>query len=195
MESFTWNLSFAQKAAFNSTLMVCLIISFGLCTVLLPTLTSDTADGWASSSDLVYIVNRSFLVANVLLVIILMLHLIFNKSHYHRTQKIFWPLRCHHCSRVVASRNDRGSRDLCESRSLGEPPPPFLVNDAFPTRYESRDASFARRQRSRNSSVAVRIYRTRLLPMNHSPDQRTSYHILLGGCRLDVYKFQIQRKD
>ena len=141
---------FAQKAAFNNTLMAAFLISFGLCTVILPTLTSEEADIWASNSDIVYGITRLIFIANVVVAICLMLHLIYNKRHYHQSQEIFWPLRCHHCFRVLVNQRDRASctspcNYSCESKT-SEHSTTHLSEDAtLPPRPENPGTSVARR--------------------------------------------------
>ena len=115
-----------------------------------PTLTSEEADIWASNSDIVYGITRLIFIGNVVVTICLMLHLIYNKRHYHQSQEIFWPLRCHHCFRVLVNQRDRASctspcNYSCESKS-SEHSTTHLSEDAtLPPRPENPGTSVARR--------------------------------------------------
>ena len=125
MDPFNKKSQFAPKSAFNNLLMTSFIVSFGFCTVILPTLTSRTKDIWASNSYVAYGITRLIFVLDLFLGIGLMLHMLCKRRQYHEAQIIFWPLRCLHCQRVFINQNNPGNcitpfQNACVSSSYND---------------------------------------------------------------------------
>ena len=90
-----------KRSLYNSSLLLCFLLSLGICAAVLPNIPFKENDTDSPRGDLTYVLTRSCLTVAMILFEIFAWYIVRKRDSFHKKQEVFWPMRCRHCANTV----------------------------------------------------------------------------------------------
>ena len=103
-----------RRTKYSSTLVLCFIISLGLCCALLSNLPSIHCSGCGDDSrvkDITYAIIRCAISIVLLFFGIYAVWIVRNRSKFHKNREVYWPFGCSHCALAVGRVSNTSGRE------------------------------------------------------------------------------------